>query len=179
MKTRVAVIAAIAVSLAACQQAPADGTADEPATENEAPLEPSVPDEEPDLEAEPAAPEAAGAPKLGYAGPIPMPIKIGTNGSDMDSCASYGEVSGLDPEGDNYLSVRDAPSTEVKERDRLDAGQGVHVCAESNGWYGVVYDKADAARDCGTDSPVPTPRNYTGPCAQGWVSSKFVTIVAG
>ncbi len=175
MKTSlVAIIAAAgALALTACQQAPADGTAETPKpteTKSEAPTDIAVPAE--------TAPETP-APKMAYEGPIPMPIRIGTNGPDVDSCASYGEVAGLDPKGDNYLSVRDAPSSEVKERDRLDSGQGVHVCAESNGWYGVVYDKGDETRDCGTDAPVDKPRNYTGPCAQGWVSKKFVKITAG
>ena len=167
MRTTFALAVTLTLALSACERAPADGTSEEPATENEAPLNPSVPDEEPTVAAS------------DYDGPIPMPIRIGTNGPDMDSCASYGEVSGLDPDGDNYLSVRDAPSTQVKERDRLSAGQGVHVCAEENGWYGVVYDTIDEAKECGTDSPVDSPRNYTGPCAQGWVDADFVTIVAG
>lgn len=174
MRITLATIAALGLALTACERAPADGTAEQPAPEEkaEAPSDVAVP-------AETAPSEAATPAAGGYDGPIPKPIRIGTNGADMDSCASYGEVTGLDPDGDNYLSVRDAPSTKVKERDRLDPGQGVHVCAESNGWYGVVYDKDDEQRDCGTDSPVSTERNYTGPCAQGWVSNKFVTITAG
>tara|TARA_B100000678_G_scaffold270653_1_gene258767 strand:+ start:216 stop:731 length:516 start_codon:yes stop_codon:yes gene_type:complete len=171
VKLAVALLATCCVALTACERAPADGTADEPAPQTETPLETGAPDDAP---ATTPANDTAD-----YDGPIPMPIRIGTNGPDLDSCASYGEVTGLNAEGDNYLSVRDAPSTQVKERDRLDPGQGVHVCAESNGWLGVVYDKADEAKDCGTDSPVDSPRNYTGPCAQGWVNGKFVTIVAG
>lgn len=173
MKTQLVVTLAGALALAACQQAPADGTSETPAPEETmtaAPADIVVPAE--------TAPETP-QPTMAYEGPIPMPIRIGTDGPDLDSCGSYGEVTGLNPRGDNYLSVRDAPSAETKERDRLDPGQGVHVCASSNGWYGVVYDKGDEMRDCGTDSPVPTPRNYTGPCAQGWVSQKFVTIIAG
>ena len=168
MRTTFALAVTLTLALSACERAPADGTSEEPATENEAPLNPSVPDEEPTVAAS------------DYDGPIPMPIRIGTNGPDMDSCASYGEVSGLDPDGDNYLSVRDAPSTQVKERDRIGNGHGVHVCAEEKGWYGIVYDiEGDSGIDCEVDSPVEQPRNYTGPCAQGWVSKKFVTIVAG
>ena len=174
MKRGVIVIAASALALCACQDAPADGTAETPAPEEktQAPADIAVPAE--------TVPEAPGSTDLGYAGPIPMPIRVGTNGADMDSCASYGEVSGLNPDGDNYLAVRDAPSTQVKERDRIGNGHGVHVCAEEKGWYGIVYDiEGDSGIDCEVDSPVEQPRNYTGPCAQGWVSKKFVTIVAG
>ena len=179
MKTALVLTATLALALTACERAPADGTREQPApkTSVEEGAEPA--DSTDQAPTDDNAPSGDTASAGGYDGPIPMPIRIGTNGPDLDSCASYGEVTGLNPKGDNYLSVRDAPSAEVKERDRLDPGQGVHICAESNGWYGVVYDKGDEMRDCGTDSPVPTPRNYSGPCAQGWVSKKFVTIIAG
>lgn len=174
MKTSLVLTATLALALTACERAPADGTSETPEPEETTKASPA------DIltPAEKTA-EAPAQPAMNYDGPIPMPIRIGVDGPELDSCGSYGEVTGLNPKGDNYLSVRDAPSAEVKERDRLDPGQGVHVCGESNGWYGVVYDKGDDTRDCGTDSPVPTPRNYTGPCAQGWVSKKFVTILAG
>ena len=179
MRTGIVVVTlASALALSACERAPADGTSEtpEPAqTAAEAPSDIVAP-----AETRPEVPEAAGSPDLGYAGPIPMPIRVGTNGPDMDSCASYGEVSGLGTGGDDYLSVRDAPSNKVKERDRIGNGHKVHVCAEENGWYGIVYDiEGDSGIDCGTDSPVDKPRNYTGPCAQGWVSKKFVTVTAG
>ena len=178
MRTGIVVILASAVALAACQQAPADGTTEQPASEETATKTPA--DIVAPAERKPAPTEAPGSPDLGYSGPIPMPIRIGTDGPDADSCASYGEVTGLDPNGDNYLSVRDAPSDKVKERDRIGQGHKVHVCAESNGWYGIVYDiEGDSGIDCETDSPVDTPRNYTGPCAQGWVSKKYVKITAG
>jgi len=176
MKTAFAIAASLSLtlSLAAGARTQTDGISETPAPEEktEAPADIAVPAE--------TVPEAPGSPDLGYSGPIPMPIRIGTDGPNMDSCASYGEVSGLNPDGDNYLSVRDAPSSEVKERDRIGTGHKVHICAESNGWYGIVYDiEGDSGIDCGTDSPVDKPRNYTGPCAQGWVNKKFVTITAG
>ena len=95
MKTAFAIAATLSLALTACERAPADGSSEEPATENEAPLNPSVPGDEPTVTA------------ADYDGP--MPIRIGTNGPEMDSCASYGEVSGLEDAGETYLSVRDAP----------------------------------------------------------------------
>ena len=178
MKTGIVVILASALALAACEEAPADGTSEQPASEETATKAPA--DIVAPAERKPVATEAPGSPDLGYAGPIPMPIRIGTDGPDVDSCGSYGEVTGLNRDGDNYLSVRDAPSDKVKERDRIGAGHKVHVCAESNGWYGIVYDiEGDSGIDCEVDTPVDKPRNYTGPCAQGWVSKKFVKITAG
>ena len=114
-----------------------------------------------------------------YSGPIPMPIRIGGD-AQMDACGTASQVANLDPQGDNFLSVRDAPSTQTKERDRLDAGQMVSVCASENGWSGVVYSKdGDAETDCGVGTPVATERNYTGPCRSGWVDSRFLEMQAG
>ena len=131
--------------------------------------------------ATPATPEnSTTAATAAYDGPIPMPIRVGGDGPEIDACGTYAEVANLDPAGDNYLSVRDAPSTETKERDRLDAGQGVEVCAIDDGWSGIVYAKeGDEEQDCGTGSPVPEKRNYTGPCRQGWVDSRYLEMIAG
>ena len=112
-----------------------------------------------------------------YEGPIPQPIMVGSDGPDMDACGTLGEVANLDPNGDNYLSVRDAPSTLTKERDRLDPGQRVTVCDSADGWVGIVYSKID--ENCGVSSPVATEERYLGPCAQGWVDERFVEMIAG
>ena len=114
-----------------------------------------------------------------YSGPIPMPIRIGGD-PQMDGCGTASQVANLDPQGDNFLSVRDAPSTQTKERDRLDAGQMVSVCATENGWSGVVYSKdGDAETDCGVGTPIATEVNYTGPCRSGWVDSAYLEMQAG
>ena len=131
-----------------------------------------------------ATPTAAEAPAASttaaYDGPIPMPIKVGGDGPEMDACGTYAEVANLDPARDDYASVRDAPSAETKERDRLGEGRGVQVCATENGWRGIVYrDEGDEATDCGTGTPVATAQNYTGPCRQGWVDSRYLEMVAG
>ena len=160
MRIALVTIATLALSLAACERAPADGSAEEPA---------------PEANTEVATPAEA-AP---YDGPIPKPIRVGLSGPNLDSCASYGEVYDLESGGETYLSVRDAPSTQVKERDRLDPGQGVHICSEDGDWFGVVYDKGDEGKDCQVDETLDTPRNYTGPCAQGWVEAKYVNVTAG
>ena len=129
----------------------------------------------------PAAAEApAAATTAAYDGPIPMPIRVGGNGPDMDACGTYAEVANLNLAGDNYASVRDAPSTETKERDRLGEKRGVQVCATEDGWSGIVYrDEGDEATDCGTGTPIATEQNYTGPCRQGWVDSRYLEMVAG
>ena len=139
---------------------------------------------EADAQAGPAATEATTAapssePSMAYDGPIPHPIKIGGE-AEMDACGTAAKVANLNPDGDNYLSVRDAPSVETKERDRLDPDQMVSVCDTAGEWSGVVYSKdSEQAKDCGTGTPVATEQNYIGPCAQGWVKSEYLEMVAG
>lgn len=108
------------------------------------------------------------------------PVRYGFDGPDLDACGGYGEVSGLKAGGDGFLSVREAPDVKAKELDRLTAGQGVTFCdsAKGNSWIGVVYDKS-GGKDCGTGSPIDATKNYPGPCQSGWVSAKYVTLIAG
>ena len=162
MKNRFAIAALVA--LGACSQSAQDEAPSE-ATGSATPATPAI-----------STPATTAA----YDGPIPLPIRVGGDGPEMDACGTYAEVANLDQAGETYASVRDAPSTETKERDRLDAGQGVEVCATENGWSGVVYTKeGDEDQDCGTGSPVPDERNYTGPCRQGWVDSRYLEMIAG
>ena len=165
MKPAVFILAATSLALAACsgekeaediREAVAEASSDGEA------IEPS-----------PSPTDPASA----YEGPIPQPIMVGSEGPELDACGSTGVVAKLDPKGDNYLSVRDAPSTLTKERDRLDAGQTVSICDSSDGWLGIVYSKID--EECGVSRPVATEERYLGPCAQGWVDSQFVEITAG
>lgn len=123
---------------------------------------------------------AIGVTALAFAAPTDHPVRIGLAGSDLDACLSLGEVSGLNPRGDNFLAVRAAPSTNARMLERLRKGHRVEVCEKTGGWLGIVYDAdPNGQRDCGTGSPVPRPRAYRGPCLSGWVASRYVTIVAG
>ncbi len=120
-----------------------------------------------------AAPAAAQAPE--------RPVRVGLAGADLDACLSDGVVANLDPRGDNFLAVRAAPSTRARMLARLGPHHPVQVCEQApGGWLGIVYgpDPADRA-DCGTGSPVARPQAYRGPCRSGWVSARYITIVAG
>ena len=98
----------------------------------------------------------------------------------MDACGSLGEVRGVNPRGDNYLSVRTGPRAHLPERDRLRPGRQVFVCQTSRDgqWLGVVYSR-NPRQQCNVGSPVRGPRPYSGPCRSGWVNSRYITIVAG
>lgn len=137
-----------------------------------------------DAVATPVGPEATTAadsqPSEPYDGPIPMPIKVGGEGADMDACATHARVAGLEAGGETYLSVRDAPSDMVKERDRLEDARDVAICATDGEWSGVVYpEEGQAIGSCEVSSPIAEERNYVGPCLQGWVRSQYLEEIAG
>ena len=108
------------------------------------------------------------------------PVRVGFDGPDFDACGSYGVITGLNPDGDNFLSVRAAPTSDAEELDRLTSGTGVSMCEQADGWIGIVYEASGAeGTGCGTGSPVPDVRDYDGPCRSGWVSQRFVELIAG
>lgn len=107
-------------------------------------------------------------------------VKIGLDGPRFDACASFGEVTNLNPQGDNYLSVRAAPSSVAEETDRLSPGNGFAMCQKVGDWFGIIYPPQDSENvTCGTGSPVSSKRDYAGPCQSGWVNENFVVLVAG
>lgn len=106
-------------------------------------------------------------------GPI-EPVLVGGD-AELDACMTYGEVSGLDPDGDNFLAVRDGPGTEYGKLDELHTGDSVFVCDEDEGWYGIVYGPGD----CGLGTPMAERGAYDGACASGWVSMRYITVTAG
>jgi len=123
---------------------------------------------------------AAAAVALIGAAPARQPVMMGGT-PDLDACPATAQVTGLNPRGDNFLSVRSRPSKAGLELDRLRGGYTVWACDETaNGeWTGIVYDRRGGAVDCGVGSPLARRQAYAGPCATGWVASRYITIVAG
>ncbi|MCW1402556.1 hypothetical protein OKA06_09525 [Novosphingobium sp. MW5] len=113
------------------------------------------------------------------AGPAPRAVKVGGD-ADYDACGSVHKVVGLKKNGDNFLSVRASPSVKGRELDRLRMGRMVWSCdsTEEGDWIGVVYERRPG-QDCGVGTPIAKRRAYSGPCASGWVSGRFLEIVAG
>ncbi len=105
-----------------------------------------------------------------------LPIIIG--GDDYDACASSGEVVGLKVSGDGFLAVRASPNgTEV---DQIYNGQQIYLCNQIGGWMGIVYPKpGQDASQCNVSTPWGTRQQYSGPCGFGWVSRKYIRIIAG
>jgi hypothetical protein len=109
---------------------------------------------------------------------IDVPVMVGGTG-ELGGCASLGQIVGLDPNGDGFLSVRSGPGGKpYREIDRLYNGNRVFVCDKNGPWLAVVYgDSPDGT--CGASIPWPVRQPYTGPCRSGWIHSRYVEIVAG
>lgn len=101
------------------------------------------------------------------------PVLVGGD-ADFDACGAQGEVSGLNPGGDNFLAVRNGPAPDYAELDRLRTGDVVNLCDEFEGWYGIVYGD-----NCGVGTPIIDRAPYDGPCRSGWVSMRYITVTAG
>lgn len=128
----------------------------------------------------PAESAAIGSDEANTATNNTRPVQIGFDGPRFDACAGYGEVKPLNPNGDNFLSVRSAPTIEAEEIDRLPSGTGLAMCQQVGDWIGVVYAPSDDSEaQCGTGSPVGRVMNYEGPCKSGWVDENFIALVAG
>ena len=109
------------------------------------------------------------------------PVTVGGEGPELDACVAVGRVTGLDPEGDNYLAVRARPHLSGHENDRLDPATLVWLCDKDGDWQGIVYPHGayQDLGDCRVSSPVTAPEPYGGPCRQGWVLAKYLDLVAG
>jgi hypothetical protein len=106
---------------------------------------------------------------------LDVPIMVG--GTQLDACGSIAEVKGLDPAGDNFLSVRSGPGATYREIDRLKT-KDLIICGGKGIWYAAIYPWSNKS-DCKVGTPWPKRAPYTGPCKSGWIHSKFVEIIAG
>jgi Bacterial SH3 domain len=104
-----------------------------------------------------------------------VPVHVG--GLEIDACPTLGVVTGLNPQGDNFLAVRSGPGTDFVKIDELYQGERVLLCDERGQWVGIVYTRDDA--DCGVAGPQAERTAYTGPCRSGWVFGSYITVIAG
>jgi len=111
-------------------------------------------------------------------------VRIGTRGAGETACQAVAVVANLPGTGgvNDFLAVREAPTTRGTQVDKLGTGHPVVVCDQnSNGrWIGVVYqnDGMPPRGRCGVVDPVASTRDYSGPCQSGWVYSKYLDVVA-
>jgi hypothetical protein len=114
---------------------------------------------------------------------VRAPVAVVTGGdADLDACPTWAQVTGLDPNGDGFLTVRAGPGVDHAELDRLAEGRGLFVCVGTGDgrWLGVVYPRPgqDQAA-CDVSSPRAVAAPYRGDCASGWVAARWVKPVAG
>ncbi len=99
----------------------------------------------------------------------------------LDPCMSLAQVNNLGKGPDAFLAVKDEPNLKAKRIDKIFSGQKLWICEDSKdgNWYGVVYPTTEN-QDCDVNNiSIKNRKTYTGPCKSGWVSQKYVTIVAG
>lgn len=109
-----------------------------------------------------------------------QPIRVGELGPSFAACNARGATR--DRVGGGPVPVRAAPFEQEEAIDRLAAGSEFFICSRTydQRWFGIVYDEGGRATDrCGVSEPVPSRRNYQGPCAAGWVPSPRVRLVSG
>lgn len=103
-----------------------------------------------------------------------VPVTVGRYDPELDACGSQGQVTGLNPSGDNFLAVRVGPGVQYEKFDELHKGDVVNICEQQGGWLGIVYGK----EDCGVGTPLPK-GPYAGPCRAGWVAEQYIVVTAG
>jgi hypothetical protein len=97
----------------------------------------------------------------------------------VDRACSSGEVVGLDPNGDNFLSVQSGPGGQpYREIDRLLSADTVHVCGRKAPWLAVIYSAPGKAHGSCDIASKGTGHPYEGPCRYGWVHSHYVKVKA-
>ena len=111
-----------------------------------------------------------------------VPVSILPSNGGAAPC-SVGQIVGLDPRGDGFLSVLSTPGRRpYREIDRLYNGQEVLMCDGQGPWVGVVYPGGRHASLSDCDNafrPNPIRWAYTGPCAYGWIHHRYVVLTAG
>jgi hypothetical protein len=109
-----------------------------------------------------------------------VPVMVGGM-PDLDACMTNSQVAGLDPEGDNYVSLRSRPAASAPELARLGPGQMVWACDTSpdGKWVGVVFGPPGRDLDCGVGTPIERRQPYGGSCASGWISGRYLVVIAG
>jgi hypothetical protein len=107
-----------------------------------------------------------------------VPVVLNPNKMGV-SCNKTGQVTGLDPKGDNYLSVRGGSSGNHREVDRLGKDDPVWICAEQGEWYAIIFPRKVDFSACDVNKNSSTPYKYRGPCETGWVHRSYVRVTAG
>jgi hypothetical protein len=108
-------------------------------------------------------------------------VRIGELGPSFAACNALATTRNRSAEEGQTLAVRAAPYEAAHETDRLPAEATFFICSRSldQKWFGLVYDQGGVVADhCGVSRPLPSRRDYKGPCRSGWASSASVRLIA-
>ena len=108
------------------------------------------------------------------------PVRIGEFGPSFAACTARGTTRSR--VGSEAVPVRAAPFEQAQQIDGLAQDAQFYICSRSHDqrWFGIVYDEGGQAGErCGVSSPVPSRRNYDGPCAAGWVPGARIRQISG
>lgn len=111
------------------------------------------------------------------AAPKALAVRIGRDGPHASACDRIGRVANLPGGSDDFLAVREAPSTDATRIDELEDDAPIFVCDRQGPWYGIVYlsdGTLGEPGECGLENSVGSPQAYSGACLTGWVFSKYV-----
>jgi hypothetical protein len=105
-----------------------------------------------------------------------IPVMIGGQEAS-EGCAGTATIS---IRAGTRLNVRAGPGLTHPVIARLSDGQRVSICQRREGWVGVlVLRTGPGASDCQASDAGPKPMPYAGPCASGWITAKYVRMLAG
>ncbi|WP_162806709.1 SH3 domain-containing protein [Sphingosinicella terrae] len=109
-----------------------------------------------------------------------QPVRVGELGPSFAACNARGATR--DRVTGGPVPVRAAPFEQSDVIAQLAGGSEFFICSRTNDqrWFGIVYDEGGRATDrCGVSNPIPSRRNYQGPCAAGWIPSASVRLISG
>ena len=106
-----------------------------------------------------------------------VPVMVGGREAS-EGCAGTAVVATA---AGGTLNLRAGPGFNHPVIARLAAGRSVSICQRlQGGWVGIlVHRSTPGARDCGVSDAGSKPMAYTGACDSGWVSEKYLRILAG
>ena len=111
------------------------------------------------------------------AAPRALAVRIGRDGPHASACDRIGRVANLPGGSDDFLAVREAPSTDATRIDQLEDDAPFFVCDRQGPWYGIVYlsdGTLGEPGECGLENSVGSPQAYSGACLTGGGFSKYV-----
>jgi hypothetical protein len=108
-----------------------------------------------------------------------MAVRVGELGPGFAACNARGTTRDRIAA---EVPVIAAPFEQARQVDGLTSGAEFFICSRTHDqrWFGIVYDEGGRATErCGVSAPVRARRDYSGPCAAGWVASSAVRLISG